>query len=434
MVRQQVATNHLSRVGGRTRSSRPRVYVMGYDFTGKTTVVMALSDATLNNTHKARPEHKADRDDATPGVHVSELALDKPPPLEESPPLIRRMLRKLLGEPKPEPTPPPKEVVGVWDFAGHSEYHVTHGMLLNGDGVHLVMCDLSCADEAVRSNMVMYWLRLIKCRFSTSKQQPHHGSASPPQSSFSSLSSSPLSASADNTTTTPPSTSPPPPESSSSRVPSPSSPSSHTNSGSSDSRPIVIVCGSNRDSVQDGKVARQVKEEDGTMRWASEWGDRLVKDARNLFKDHLNIAPDMIISLDMNGEKQQQQQQQQQQQPLMHVLDCRIGSLGSLETDLLRQTLASCRRMVVDRVGEVPRICEWVIKAMPQIRQSSPDPIVGVDTFRRLVVDCTDFSSFVETLPEEGRKGKITEAAVAPIITSLIQYVRVFLRDYVPRF
>ena len=319
-ISQQVTSNHLSRVSGSMQPSQPRVYVMGQDFTGKTTVVMALEDGTLNNSHKARPEHKAHRHDATPGVNVSELALDKPQ-------------QSVTQEEK-------KELVWVWDFAGHSEYHMTHGMLLNGDGVHLVMCDLSCADEAVRSDMVMNWLRLIKCRFSSN-----------------------------TCITVPPTTS--------TITPTPTT---------EDTRPIVVVCGSNRDSVQDRHVAHQV--EDG--RWVSPWGNRLVDDARSLFKDHLNIVPASNMQhVDYGGEKQHQQQQEQH---LMHVLDCRIGSLWSLETDLLRQALGSCRRMVIERVKEVPGICEWVIKAMPRIRQASKYPIVTIEVFHRLVVDYTDFS------------------------------------------
>ena len=327
--------------------SQPRVYVMGQDFTGKTTVVMALEDGTLNNSHKARPEHKAHRHDATPGVNVSELALDKPQ-------------QSVTQEEK-------KELVWVWDFAGHSEYHMTHGMLLNGDGVHLVMCDLSCADEAVRSDMVMNWLRLIKCRFSShammimeeeEEESPSHTSI---DESMESIMSTPTpTSSSPNTsiTTVPPTTTP----------------------TTEDTRPIVVVCGSNRDSVQDRHVAHQV--EDG--RWVSPWGNRLVDDARSLFKDHLNIVPASNMQhVDYGGEKQQH---------LMHVLDCRIGSLWSLETDLLRQALGSCRRMVIERVKEVPGICEWVIKAMPRIRQASKYPIVTIEVFHRLVVDYTDFS------------------------------------------
>ena len=85
----------------------------------------------------------------------------------------------------------------------------------------------------------------------------------------------------------------------------------------------------------------------------------------------------------------------------MHVLDCRIGSLWSLETDLLRQALGSCRRMVIERVKEVPGICEWVIKAMPRIRQASKYPIVTIEVFHRLVVDHTDFSELETKFNQE---------------------------------
>jgi hypothetical protein len=61
--------------------------------------------------------------------------------------------------------------VSMWDYAGHSEFYLTHELfLVDSTALFIVVCSLKNAPDA-RESAVMYWVRFIRTRFVASANQ-----------------------------------------------------------------------------------------------------------------------------------------------------------------------------------------------------------------------------------------------------------------------
>ena len=129
---------------GSSPLQRPRLFICGHVGVGKTSLSKSLARTLFESMFSNESKTDADptnRPNSTVGVDVS--------------------------------------VVNVWDssnrtvqfscfdFAGHSEYYLTHEMVLGDDprsSVFVVLCDMS-QPEPQRTEDVRLWLRFIKTRY-----------------------------------------------------------------------------------------------------------------------------------------------------------------------------------------------------------------------------------------------------------------------------
>ena len=129
MFQERTAAVRLSKTYGTSRLDRVRLCVCGPEKVGKTTLVKALG-GVVNQPPDSR----------TIGIDIVPLTLGA-------------------------------AVFSVWDFAGQTEFYVTHELLLAGHGVAAIgvaaiyMVVVSLAQPATeREAMLLYWLRFIASR------------------------------------------------------------------------------------------------------------------------------------------------------------------------------------------------------------------------------------------------------------------------------
>ena len=117
---------------------RVKLYFCGPPSIGKTTLVDSLCRTWIESLWSSKETRAADEhnpDERTAGVTVTQI--------------------KLGGACE----------FSAWDYAGHSEYYVTHELFLaDATAVFAVLCDLH-APRDQRVEGVMYWLRFINTRF-----------------------------------------------------------------------------------------------------------------------------------------------------------------------------------------------------------------------------------------------------------------------------
>ena len=228
-----IERRHLLHLGA-APLSRPKLFVCGFEFSGKTTLTKSLQRAWFKSK-LTREGKKADFSDVykrTLGVDVNILHIEDP----SSGLVFRRSVD-----------------YSVWDFAGQKDFYPTHELFLADDGgVFLIVCSLGGADPmtgtvgtpdpARREEGLLYWLRFIATRFPHSSTNGNDGT---PEETH-----------------------------------DPSSP-----------RPTVILACSHRDAALDEGAHYDGRKKN----WTSKWGEAMISFYKPIFRHRLNLYPKVFV-------------------------------------------------------------------------------------------------------------------------------------------
>ena len=211
--------------------SRPKLFVCGFECSGKTTLTKSLHRGWLESffTWEGKEADFSSARKCTLGVDVGTLHIDDP----SSGLLFRRSVD-----------------YSVWDFAGQKDFYPTHELFLADDGgVFLIVCclggvdpttgDVGNPDPVRREEGLLYWLRFIATRF----PRPHHQSVGGAEQEL------PL------------------------------------------NRPSVILACSHRDSA----LRDEAHYDKLNKKWSSAWGEAMVAKYEPIFRQQLKIHSRLFI-------------------------------------------------------------------------------------------------------------------------------------------
>eukprot|EP00298_Acanthocystis_sp_HF-20_P018085 c21893_g2_i1.p1 GENE.c21893_g2_i1~~c21893_g2_i1.p1 ORF type:complete len:968 (+),score=341.22 c21893_g2_i1:11-2914(+) len=197
---------------GQVKFSRPKLYFCGKEGSGKTTLRKSLQRSLFQRIFTTE-QVQADPDkidERTEGVEVESGKL------------------RNGGE------------FSFWDFAGQSEYYITHEMFLSTiEGIFIVFCDLSKPQDQ-RFNDSWYWLKFIKTRFAPNKKNNQNNK---------------------------------------------------TDKDTNDFKPFVVIVGSHRDRCIDSTEVLKIK----SGAWKCAWGDSFIEEAKEHFEKYLCIQDTFFV-------------------------------------------------------------------------------------------------------------------------------------------